>query len=151
MLGRVFGRGGKAQPHCRWAPAAAAQPAALQVVVASTGEGVPGVAPLGSVIPTQPEAAPPKRSPAHYLWAVLIARIYEVRADRLSITEGAQIKRILKHIGVDSEPPHMSPAHGSPLWDDSGDAQMGEDVEIEPDWDLAARDVIESLQGEKKS
>lgn len=47
------------------APAAAVQPAAVQAVSASTGEGVPGVAPLGSVIPTQPEAAPPKRSPAH--------------------------------------------------------------------------------------
>jgi len=26
------------------------------------------------------------------------------------ITEGAQIKEILEHIGVDSEPPHRSPA-----------------------------------------
>ena len=30
------------------------------------------------VEPIQPETVPPKRSPAHYLWAVLIARIYEV-------------------------------------------------------------------------
>lgn len=28
--------------------------------------------------PPQPESAPPKGSPAHYLWAVLIARTYEV-------------------------------------------------------------------------
>jgi hypothetical protein len=28
--------------------------------------------------PVQPEPVAPKRSPAHYLWAVLIARIYEV-------------------------------------------------------------------------
>ena len=28
------------------------------------------------------------------------------------ITEGAQIRRILDHIGVDSEPPHISPARG---------------------------------------
>ena len=33
-------------------------------------------APLGNAVPTQP--SPPKRSPAHYLWAALIARIYEV-------------------------------------------------------------------------
>ena len=26
----------------------------------------------------QPEPVPPKRSPAHYLWAVLTARIYDV-------------------------------------------------------------------------
>ena len=55
------------------------------------------------------------------------------------ITESAQIKRILEHIGVDSEPPHISPARGPPLWDDCGDAQMGEGVEVEPHWDLAAQ------------
>ena len=55
------------------------------------------------------------------------------------ITEGAQIKRILQHIGVDSEPPHISPALGPPLRDDCGDAQMGEGVEVEPDRDLAAQ------------
>ena len=45
----------------------------------STGVGVPGVAVPGNAAPAIPEpVAPPKRSPAHYLWAVLIARIYEV-------------------------------------------------------------------------
>jgi hypothetical protein len=39
-------------------------------------EGAPGVAPLGHASPPTPEPATPKRSPAHYLWAVLIARIY---------------------------------------------------------------------------
>ena len=59
----------------------------------------------------QPESVPPKRSPAHYLWAALIARIYEVfpllcpvcgGQMRLIafITEGAQIRKILEHIGV---------------------------------------------------
>ena len=41
------------------------------------------------------------------------------------ITEGAQSKRILQHIGVNSEPPHV---------DGCGDAQMGDGVEAEPDW-----------------
>lgn len=54
------------------------------------------------------------------------------------ITEGAQIRRILDHIGVDSEPPHISQARGPWLWEDC-DAQMGEGVEIEPDWDLVAQ------------
>jgi hypothetical protein len=49
------------------------------------------------------------------------------------ITEGMQIRKILDHIGVDSEPPHISPACGPPLWEDCG-AQMGEGVEIDPDW-----------------
>ena len=98
-----------------------------------------------------PEPAPPKRSPAHYLWAVLIARIYEVfpllcplcgGQMRLIafITEGTQIRRILDHIGVDSEPPHISPARGPPLWDDYSDAQIDDGAQIEPaDWDLAAQ------------
>ena len=32
----------------------------------------------GEGVPIQPEPVPPKRSPAHYLGAMLIARIYEV-------------------------------------------------------------------------
>ena len=51
------------------------------------------------------------------------------------ITESAQIRKILDHIGVDSEP---SPARGTPLWDDC-DAQMDDGVHIEADWDLAAQ------------
>ena len=137
----------------RAAVTALAQPA-KQVVVqtepATTGAGVPGVVPLGHAIPPTPEPATPKRSKAHYLWAVLIARIYEVfpllcplcgGQMRLIafITEGSQIRKILDHIGVDSEPPQISPACGPPLWDDGGDAQTGEGVHIEPDWDLAAQ------------
>jgi hypothetical protein len=61
-----------------------------------------------------PSPMSPKRSPVHYLWAALSA----------FITEGVQIRRILNHIGVDSEPPHVSPARGPPLWEDCGDAQM---------------------------
>ena len=136
----------------RAAVTALAQPA-KQVVVqaepANMSEGAPGVVPLGHAMPPTPESAPPKRAPAHYLWAVLIARIYEVfpllcpkcgGQMRLIafITEGTQIRRILDHIGVDTEPPHISPARGPPLWDEC-DAQMGEGVEVEPDWDLAAQ------------
>lgn len=55
------------------------------------------------------------------------------------ITEGTQIRKILDHIGVDSEPPHISPARGPPLWDDSGAAQTGECAAAEPDWGLAAQ------------
>ena len=57
------------------------------------------------------------------------------------ITEGAQIKKILNHIGVDSQAPRTflaPPARGPPLWDEC-DAQMGQGVEVEPDWDLAAQ------------
>ena len=103
----------------------------------------------GEGVPIQPEPVPPKRSPAHCLWAMLIARIYEVfpvlcplcgGQMRLSafITEGTQIRRILDHIGVASQPAHISLARGPPLWDDC-DAHVGEGVAVEPDWDLAAQ------------
>jgi hypothetical protein len=55
------------------------------------------------------------------------------------VTEGTQIKKILNHIGVDSEPPHISPARGPPLWEDCDDAQIDHGVQFEPDWDLAAQ------------
>ena len=54
------------------------------------------------------------------------------------ITDGAEVRKILVHIGVDSEPPRIAPARGPALWEDC-DAQMGEGVEIEPNWDLAAQ------------
>ena len=54
------------------------------------------------------------------------------------IAEGAQIKKILDHIGVDSQAPRISPPRGPPLWD-ACDAPMGKGVEVEPDWDLAAQ------------
>ena len=152
---RYFGVLAPNSPHRAAVVALATLPQpAKQVVVqaepAATGEGAPGVTPLGHAIPPTPEPATPKRSKAHYLWAVLIARIYEVFAllcpmcggqMRLIafITEGTQIRRILDHIGVDSEPPHISPARGPPLWDDC-DAQMDVGAQIEPaDWDLAAQ------------
>ena len=114
-----------------------------------TGEGAPGVASVGNAVQTEPEPVTPKRSAVHYLWAVLIARIYEVfpllcpmcgGQMRLIafITEGAQTGKILDHIGVDSQAPRIAPARGPPLWDDC-DAQRGEGVQIEPHWDLAAQ------------
>jgi hypothetical protein len=59
------------------------------------------------------------RNSRHYLWAVLITRIYEVFSllsplcggqMRLIafVTEGTQIRWILDHSGVGSEPPHMA-------------------------------------------
>ena len=86
--------------------------------------------------------------PSHYLWAVLIARIYEVfpllcpicggqMRIIAFITYSADIHQILNHIGVDAEPPRITPARGPPLWDGCDDAQMGEGVDVEPDWDEA--------------
>jgi hypothetical protein len=108
-----------------------------------------GVATVG--VPSQPEPAQPvpPKCPAHYLWAVLMARIYEVfplvcpicggqMRIIAFITYSADIRQILDHIGADAEPPRITPARGPPLWDGC-DAQMGDGVDVEPDWDEAAQ------------
>jgi Putative transposase len=103
------------------------------------GRGLSGNAPDGGgsvaapIPPIQivqaPAAEPPRRFPAHYLWAVLIARIYEVfplvcprcgGSMRILafVTEGVQIRRILEHIGVDIQAPRIAPARGPRLWED---------------------------------
>lgn len=41
------------------------------------------------------------------------------------VTYSADIWQILKHIGVDAEPPRIIPERGPPLWD-GADAQAGE-------------------------
>ena len=133
--------------------AASVQQAAAEPAQTSAGVGVPGVVVAGNAAPAIPEpVAPPKRSPAHYLWAMLIARIYEVfpllcpiccGQMRLIafITYRADIMQILDHIGADSEPPRISPARGPALWGGCGDAQMDDGVQSEPDWDMAAQPV----------
>ena len=128
------------------AQSVAAPSAAVQTGSVCTGLGTaaPTLSLPGNAVTPTHEPVPPKRSPAHYLWAVLIARIYEVfpllcplcgGQMRLIafITHSADIRQILEHIGADSEPPRISPARGPPLWGDC-DAQMGEGAGGEPDW-----------------
>jgi hypothetical protein len=128
--------------------AAPAQPTTAQAEPTTTSGGADGPAPMGNSIAPTPEPAPPKRA-AHYLWAVLIARIYEVfpllcpicgAQMRIIafITHSADIRHILDHIGADSEPPRIAPARGPPLWDDCGGAP-DEGMQIGPDWDLVAQ------------
>jgi hypothetical protein len=128
--------------------AAPEQPTAAQALPAAMAEAVSGVASPGNAVAPASEPAPPKRA-AHYLWAVLIARVYEVfpllcpicggqMRIIAFITHSAYIRYIVNHIGVPSEPPHITPARGLPLWEGC-DAQVGEEPQIEPDWDLAAQ------------
>jgi hypothetical protein len=53
------------------------------------------------------------------------------------ITCNVEIRQILDHIGVDCEPPRLSPTRGPPLWE--ADAQWGEGGQALPDWDLQAQ------------
>jgi len=114
---------------------------------AATGAGAPtevtGGVLVQPVVP--PETA--KRSSARYLWAMLIARIYEVfplvcpicaGQVRLIafITDGAEVRKVLDHIGADSQAPRITPARGPPLWDDC-DAPVGKGVEAQPEWDAS--------------
>jgi hypothetical protein len=94
------------------------------------------------------DGKPKPRPPSHYLWAALIARIYEVfpllcpmcggqMRIIAFITFSADIHKILEHIGVDPEAPRITPARGPPLWEGEGAQETGEGVEAEPDWGLA--------------
>jgi hypothetical protein len=99
-------------------------PAQVQAEPASKGAGEGGVG-ESNPFPTQTEPTqpvPPKR-PAHDLWAVLIARIYEVFPLVCPICGG---------------PMRITPARGPPLWDGC-DAQMDEGVDVASDWDEAAQ------------
>jgi hypothetical protein len=50
------------------------------------------------------------------------------------ITQSTNIRHMLEHIVAKSEPHRLSLACGPPLWD--ADAQVGEDGQAEPGWDL---------------
>jgi len=69
----------------------------------------------------------PKRPPNRYLWAMLLARIYnlfpllcpECGAEMQVIAviqDQSVINKILKSVGEDIDPPTLSPARGSPSW-----------------------------------
>jgi len=82
--------------------------------------------------PPMPNAAhrshAPARSPARILWAVLLARIYEifpllcpdcggpVRIIAF-LTEAASVNALLTHLGEPTTPPKVARARGPPLWD----------------------------------
>ena len=94
---------------------------------------VTALAPAPAATLAQPAVAEPVggeghyRSPARYLWAMLIARIYELfplvcrhcgAEMRIVafVTETASVTRILEHIGEPTQAPVLSPARGPPTW-----------------------------------
>jgi hypothetical protein len=83
----------------------------------------PRLAQTGLANPVQPQR------PVQYLRAVPIARIDEVfpllcpicggQVHTIAfITYSADIRQILNHIRVETEPPRITPARGPPLWDE---------------------------------
>jgi hypothetical protein len=94
---------------------------------------------------------PRLRTAARYLWAMLLARIYEAfplacpicHAEMriiAFINEAVTVKKILDHIGESSQPPRIAPARGPPLWEAAAGAeQAGND----PQWDSSAQPAPE--------
>jgi hypothetical protein len=83
------------------------------------------------------------RSPARYLWAILLARIFETfplvcpncgGEMRLIavLTEASPVRRILSHIGEPIEPPPITPARGPPDWGDEFGPPADYDAVVPP-------------------
>jgi len=75
--------------------------------------------------PADTEATAPSRPSNVYLWAILLARIYEISPLVCSrcggpiriiafIIEVAPIRQILEHVGEPTEPPALHPPRGPP-------------------------------------
>jgi len=83
---------------------------------------------------------PPHRSPARYLWATLLVRIYqafpltfpqcgtEMRMVAF-LTEASTVQRIPNPIGEPSAPPPITLARGPPLWEEEDSATLFLDEE----------------------
>ena len=89
------------------------------------------------------------RSPARYLWAVLLARIYETFPLMCAhcgaemriiayITETAAVRDILEHIGEPTDAPRIASARGPPEWyEEAGVVQNWDDESASHDDSLA--------------
>jgi hypothetical protein len=107
-----------------------------------------------AAIPTKASAKemePGQNRGARYLWAALLARIYEVlplicphcgAEMRMiaAITDQPTIERILTHIGQPTRPPPITPAHGPPEWGwDLDQRPLEQVVEAIPDYQFDQR------------
>jgi hypothetical protein len=97
-------------------------------------------------LPAGDPAQHPERSPARYLWAALLARLFEILPLKCPLC-GAQMRIIaflsdapyihasLDHFGEPATPPEVAPARGPPLWDSA--------PEPPPDWAASSAPVPE--------
>ena len=95
----------------------------------------------------QTQEEPPHRAAARYLWAMLLARIYEAfplacpfchSQMRIIafINEPSTVRKILDHIGEATQPPPITPARGPPLWEAAAASEQAGD---DPQWDMPAQ------------
>ncbi len=99
--------------------------------------------------PTEVGSPPPTpasntRSPARYLWVMLLARLFEslplvcpnCGADMRIIavvTDAAPVKQILTHIGEPPRPPPITPARGPPAWYEAPEPASDCDLVAQPE------------------
>ena len=130
----------------RDAVTALAQPTEIAVAPTPVESIPPGAAPTDE--PTEPAHRPAAR----YVWALLLARIYEVLPLLCPkcggemriiafITEGAVIREILGHLGEPTSPPRLMPARSPPLWEmqDSGSDAIDPQAQPAPDYEFDQR------------
>lgn len=116
---------------------------------------VTALAPMPVIVPQPVEAtaadAPPRRAASHYLWAMLLARIYEAlplvcpicqSPMRIIafITDAGTVRKILDHLGESTLPPCIAPARGPPLWEA---AMASEQAGNDPQWDMSVQPMPE--------
>lgn len=110
------------------------------------------LAPVQVIAPPPAVAANTEEEPRHraasrYLWAMLLARIYEAFPLACPIchaqmriiafiTDASTVQKILDHIGESTQPPRISPARGPPLWEA---ATSSEQAGNDPQWDSSAQ------------
>ncbi len=97
---------------------------------------------------------PALRRAARYVWALLLARIYEVLPLRCPkcggdmriiavINEGPVIREILGHLGEPISAPRLAPARGPPLWelpvDDQAERETDPPAQPAPDYEFDQR------------
>jgi hypothetical protein len=108
-------------PNARWRPAVTA------LVCAGHSDANDGTS-SDDAVPKDAGDETAYRSPARYLWAILLARLYEIfplicplcggqMRIIAFITDGPVIHHILDSIGEPSRPPPIAAARGPPVWD----------------------------------
>ena len=119
---------------------------------------VTALAPMPVIVPlavatASSEKTPPHRAASHYLWAMLLARIYEtlplicpICQTQMRIIafidDAGTVRKILDHLGESAPPPRIAPARGPPLWEAAmASGQAGND----PEWDMSAQPVPDRI------
>jgi hypothetical protein len=111
--------------------------------------------PAGVAVPDQDhrDKTTSPRPPSSYLWATLLARIYEccplvcpdcgheMRVIAF-VTEPNSVKALLQHLGLPTEPPPVAPARGPPLEDAA--------IEQRPEVELGAPEPIPQYEFDQR-